>query len=102
MARAYRVERGTSRVRLPGRNDTRPMVMPPPRPGRSHRVERDPARVVPTAATAVPRPLAVATEVGALGSAATTITMIPADLTQGPRADITEFTIVSIDAGIYP
>jgi hypothetical protein len=42
-----------------------------------------------------------ATQVGLIAVHPTVISMQPADLTQGPRADITLFTIVSLDAGTY-
>jgi hypothetical protein len=45
--------------------------------------------------------VAYATQVGLIAVHPTVISMQPADLTQGPRADITLFTIVSLDAGSY-
>jgi len=41
-----------------------------------------------------------ATTVGILGSPSTIVTMTPADLMNGYRADITNFTII-LDAGVY-
>ncbi len=79
MARAYTVQRQPGRVRLPGRNDTRPMSLPPQ----------------PTQQTVK------ATLVGVTTGPGTTITMVPADLTQEGRVDISEFTIISLDAGVY-
>ena len=41
-----------------------------------------------------------ATKVGILGSASTIVSMQPADLMNGYRSDITEFSVI-LDAGIY-
>jgi hypothetical protein len=46
-------------------------------------------------------PVAGAIEVGIIAAGGTSLTMVPADLTIGPRTDITEFTIVSLNAGSY-
>ena len=50
--------------------------------------------------TAVPSPV-VAVEVGIVGSAATTLTMLPASLLIGPQTNISAFTIVTMDAGTF-
>jgi hypothetical protein len=41
-----------------------------------------------------------ATKVGILGSPSTIVSMVPADLMNGYRSDITEFSVI-LDAGIY-
>jgi hypothetical protein len=60
-------------------------------------------RVVSAVPTITPEPTPfgeLAAFVGILGGTGTTVTMIPADLMNGYRADITDFA-VTIDAGIY-
>ena len=42
-----------------------------------------------------------ALQVGILGGSKTTVSMTPADLTKGPRTDITLFRIIDLDAGEY-
>ena len=54
-----------------------------------------PEYVAPRAAAAVPG----ADAVGVLGSARTTISMVPADLTEDGRVDITNFVVIALDAG---
>ena len=62
-------------------------------------------RVTPAAATpppAVYKPsTGYAKQVGILGSGQTKIAMTPADLLISPRTDITNFTVISLDAGQY-
>jgi hypothetical protein len=58
-----------------------------------------PRYVVPS-----PAPLAYgqgALSVGIIATGGTTLTSVPANLLIGPQANITEFTIVSLDAGSY-
>ena len=67
-------------ILLPGHNAPRPMGLPIGQPDSS---------------------IVVATSVGVTGGLGTALTMVPADLNFGPLAEITEFTIVSIDSGTF-
>lgn len=58
-----------------------------------------PARAATPRASAPGGP-AVLVGITAAAGSGTTLTMLPADLTRGPEADITAFT-VSLDAGTY-
>jgi hypothetical protein len=53
--------------------------------------------LVPPASAVTHEP---ATKVGILGSPSTIVSMVPADLMNGYRSDITEFAVI-LDAGIY-
>jgi hypothetical protein len=59
------------------------------------------AAVPPPQARAAPPPPVAASEVGIIATGGTSLSMVPADLTAGPRTDITEFSIIALDAGTY-
>lgn len=60
-----------------------------------------PSHVRAAPPTTPPLMTSAAVLVGILGGSGTTLTMVPANLVSGPRADVTLYTIVSLDAGVY-
>jgi hypothetical protein len=85
-----------------------PLAPPPPLSPRPRAITRvvvlgPTQRVEPRVGVS---PLAVGTsgQAGLLGivqGGSTSLTMVPANLTRGPRTDVVNFRIISLDAGVY-
>jgi hypothetical protein len=76
-----------------------PASLPPPSPGRTRMVVLGPR---PQILAPTPHGVAgAASSVGIIATGGTNLTMTPADLSVTPRTDISDFRLVTLDAGSY-